>query len=160
MAEAYVGLGDAKQAKGQFDESLQEYRKALQLEPENARVHFGMGKIYYQEKQQYHEAVAEYEQAVRIDPRFLEAHMSLGELYEEKGLNDQAIARYRQVLTLDPRHPGATFALARALESVNREQAIQQWERYLALASDLPSEKEWVDIAQKHLNKLRREGGK
>jgi tetratricopeptide (TPR) repeat protein len=156
-AEAFVGLGDARQAKGQHDEAIAEYRKALQLEPENARVHFGLGKIYYNEKQLYHEAVAEYEWAIRLDPRFLEAHLSLGEIYEEKGLYKDAIARFSHVLSVDPRHPGATYGLALAYEKVDAKKAIQQWERYIELASTLPSEKDWVDIARKHLNKLQRE---
>ncbi len=155
-AEAFVGLGDARQAKGQYDEAIAEYRKALQLEPENARVHFGLGKIYYNEKQLYHEAVAEYERAIRLDPKFLEAYLSLGEIYEEKGLYQDAIARYSHVLSMDSSHPGATYGLALAYEKVDPKKAIEQWERYIELASALPSEKEWVDIAQKHLNKLRR----
>ncbi|HWU38524.1 MAG TPA: tetratricopeptide repeat protein, partial [Candidatus Acidoferrum sp.] len=155
-AEAFVGLGDARQAKGQFDEAIMEYRKALHLEPENARVHFGLGKIYYNEKQLYHEAVAEYEQAIKLEPKFIEAHMNLADLYQEKGLYQEAIARYTQVLSIDSHHPGATYGLAMAYEKVDPKQAIQQWEKYIELASSLPSEKEWVDIAKKHLNKLQR----
>ena len=155
-AEAFVGLGDARQAKGQYDEAIAEYRKALALEPENARVHYGLGKIYYNEKQLYHEAVAEYEQSIQLDPKFIEAHLSLGELFEEKGLYKDAIARYNHALSIEPRHPGATYGLALAYEKVDTKKAIEQWERYIELASTLPSEKEWVDIARKHLNKLRR----
>ncbi|HSB78306.1 MAG TPA: tetratricopeptide repeat protein [Candidatus Methylomirabilis sp.] len=155
-AEAMVGLGDARQAKGQFDEAIGDYKRALQLEPENARVHFGLGKIYYNEKQLYHEAVSEYQQAITLDPKYLEAHMSLGEIYEEKGLYQEAIARYNQVLDLDPRHPGATYGLALAYERVDPKKAIEQWERYIDLASTLSTEKDWVDIAKKHLEKLRR----
>lgn len=155
-AEAYVGLGDARQAKGQYDEAIVEYRKALHLEPENARVHFGLGKIYYNEKQLYHEAVAEYEQAIKLDPKFIEAHLNLADLYQEKGLYQDAIARYTQVLSIDARHPGATYGLAMAYEKVDAKKAIEQWQTYIELASTLPSEKEWVDIAKKHLNKLQR----
>ncbi len=155
-AEAYVGLGDAQQAKGQYDQAIVEYRKALHLEPENARVHFGLGKIYYNEKQLYHEAVAEYEQAIKLDPKFIEAHLNLADLYQEKGLYQEAVARYTQVLSMDPRHPGATYGLAMAYEKVDSKKAIEQWEKYIELASTLPSEKEWVDIAKKHLNRLRR----
>ncbi|HSB70486.1 MAG TPA: tetratricopeptide repeat protein [Candidatus Methylomirabilis sp.] len=155
-AEAIVGLGDARQAKGQFDEAIGEYKRALQIEPENARVHFGLGKIYYNEKQLYHEAVAEYQQAIALDPKFMEAHMSLGEIYGEKGLYQDAIARYNQVLTLEPRHPGATYGLALAYERVDPKKAIEQWEKYIDLASTLSTEKDWVDIAKKHLEKLKR----
>jgi tetratricopeptide (TPR) repeat protein len=156
-AEAWVGLGDARQAKGQYDEAIVEYQKALVLEPENARVHYGLGKIYYNEKQLYHEAVAEYQRAIQMDPKFLEAHLSLGEIYEEKGLYQEAVSRYTHVLSIEPNHPGATYGLALAYEKVDPNKAIEQWERYIELASTLPSEKDWVDIAKKHLNKLRRE---
>jgi hypothetical protein len=30
-----------------------------------------------------------------------------------------------------------------------------QWERYIAIASALPSEKDWVDVARQHLRKLK-----
>ena len=155
-AEARVGLGDARQAKGQFDEAIEEYKKALAIEPTNARVHLGMGKIYYNEKQLYHEAVAAYQQAIALDPKLLDAHMNLGELYEEKGLYEEAVARYNHVLSLEPMHPGATYGLALAYEKVDVKKAIAQWERYIELASTLPSEKDWVDIARKHLGKLQR----
>ncbi len=158
-AEAMVGLGDARQAKGQYDEAIQDYRKALQLEPESARVHFGLGKIYYNEKQLYHEAVAEYQKAIDLDPKLLEARLSLGEIYQEKGLYQDAISQYQQVLSQDPKQPGAMYALALAYEKVDPRQAIDQWGRYIDLASTLPTEKDWVDIARKHLEKLRREAG-
>jgi len=156
-AEALVGLGDARQAKGQYDEAIAEYQKALALEPENARVHYGLGKIYYNEKQLYHEAVGAYQRAIQLDPKFLEAHLSLGEIYEEKGLYKEAVARYTHVLSIDPKHPGATYGLALAYEKVDPNKAIEQWEQYIDLASTLPSEKDWADIAKKHLNKLQRE---
>ena len=156
-ADGYVGIGDARQAKGQYDEAIGAYKQALKLEPENARVHFGLGKIYYNEKQLYREAVAEYEQAIKLDPKFIDAHLNLADLYQEKGLYQDAIERYNQVLSVDPRHPGATYGLAMAYENVDAKKAIGQWEKYIDLAATLPSEKEWVDIAKKHLNKLRRE---
>lgn len=155
-AEALVGLGDARQAKGQFDEAIEEYKKALAIEPANARVYLGMGKIYYNEKQLYHEAVAAYRQAIALDPKLLDAHLSLGELYEEKGLYEEAVARYSHVLSVEPAHPGATYGLALAYEKVDPKKAIEQWERYIELATNLPSEKDWVDIARKHLGKLQR----
>ncbi len=155
-AEARVGIGDARQAKGQFDEAIEDYKKALALEPDNARVHYGMGKIYYNEKQLYHEAVAEYKQAIALDPRLVDAYLSLGEMYEEKGLYQEAVASYGQALSIQPKHPGATYGLALSYEKLDVKKAMEQWEQYIELAATLPSEKEWVDIAKKHLEKLKR----
>ncbi len=75
---------------------------------------------------------------------------------EEKGLFRKAIARYRQVLDLKPAHTGALFAIARAYEKVDVEEAIAHWGHYLDVALELPSEREWLDIARGHLEKLRR----
>jgi tetratricopeptide (TPR) repeat protein/TolB-like protein len=154
--EARVGIGDARQAKGEFDEAIEEYKKAIALEPENARVHYGMGKIYYNEKQLYHEAVVEYQQAIALDPRLIDAYLSLGEMYEEKGLYKEAVASYDRVLAMEPKHPGAMYGLALSYEKLDVNKAKQQWERYLELAASLPSEKDWTGIARKHLEKLQR----
>lgn len=154
-AEAYVGLGDARAAKGEHEAAIAEYRKALEHDPLNARVHHSLGRIYYSEQGLYYEAVAAYKKAIELDPYFLEARMGLGEVYEEKGLYDDAIAQYRKVIEVNARHPGAHYNLALALEKVDVREAIAQWERYIELASGLPSEQDWVDIARQHLKKLR-----
>jgi tetratricopeptide (TPR) repeat protein len=157
-SDARLGLGDVQRAQGRIDEAIAEYELVLATEPENARGHYGLGKIYYTEKDLYHEAVAELQRAITLEPRLLEAHLTLGDLYEEKGLYQEAIERYRSVLFIDPHHPGATYGLALAYGHVDIPRAIQQWERYIDLASTLPSEKDWVAIAKKHLEKLQRGG--
>ena len=155
FAESYVGRGDAWQAKGHFDNAIAEYRKTIDLDPENAGVHVSLGRIYYNEKGLYHEAVAEYNRAIQLDPTLLEAHLALGEVYEEKGLYREAIARYGKVLEVDPNQPTAHYGLALAYEKVDREKAIAMWEKYIELAAGVPSEKDWLDIAKKHLKKLK-----
>ncbi len=154
-AEAHVGLGDAKAAKGDHEGAIGHYQRALAFDPLNPRVHFSLGKIYYNEKGLYYEAVGAYKKAIELDPYFLDARMGLGEIYEEKGLYRDAIAEYRKVIEADPKHTGAHYNLALAYEKVDVREAIAQWERYIALASQVPSEKEWVDIARQHLRKLR-----
>ena len=47
------------------------------------------------------------------------------------------------------------YNLAMVYEKTDPREAIAQWERYIALASQLPSEKDWVDVARQHLRKLK-----
>ncbi|MBI2466281.1 MAG: tetratricopeptide repeat protein [Candidatus Rokubacteria bacterium] len=155
FAEAQVGLGDAKAAKGDHEGAIGHYQKALAFDPMNARVHFSLGKIYYNEKNLYYEAVAAYKKAIELDPYFLDARMGLVEIYEEKGLYRDAIVEYRKVIEADPKHTGAHYNLALAYEKVDVKEAIAHWERYIELASQVPAEKEWVDVARQHLKKLR-----
>ncbi|MBI3079785.1 MAG: tetratricopeptide repeat protein, partial [candidate division NC10 bacterium] len=154
-ADAYVGLGDALSATGRFDEAIREYRRGLTIDPLNPRVHYSLARILYTEKGLYHEAVEAYQRALALEPTFVEAHIGLGDLYEEKGLYKEAIATYRKALVLKPKHPGALYALALAYEKVSPKEAVVRWEEYIRVASELPGEKEWIDIAEQHLKKMR-----
>jgi tetratricopeptide (TPR) repeat protein/TolB-like protein len=154
-ADAHVGLGDAKGAKGDVDGAIAAYQKALTYNAVNPRVYMSLGKIYYSEKGLYYESVNAYKKAIELDSQSVEARMGLGEVYEEKGLYKEAIEEYRRVVELDAKHTGALYNLALVYEKVDPRESIAHWERYIALASQLPSEKDWVDVARQHLRKLR-----
>ena len=154
-ADAHVGLGDAKAAKGDVDGAVAAYTRALSYNPINPRVHMSLGKIYYTEKGLYYESVTAYKKAIDLDPGSVEAHMGLGEVYEDKGLYKEATEQYRRVIDLDGKNTGAMYNLALVYEKTDPREAIAQWERYIALASQLPSEKDWVDVARQHLKKLK-----
>jgi tetratricopeptide (TPR) repeat protein len=154
-ADAYVGLGDAKAAKSDVDGAVTAYTKALAHNPINPRVHMSLGKIYYTEKGLYYESVTAYKKAIELDANSVEARMGLGEVYEDKGLYKEAIEEYRKVIELDGKHTGAMYNLALVYEKTDPRESIAQWERYIALASQLPSEKDWVDVARQHLKKLK-----
>jgi len=154
-ADAHVGLGDARAAKGEVDAAITAYQKALTYDPVNPRVHMSLGKIYYAEKNLYYESVNAYRKAIELDPVSVDARMGLGEVYEDKGLYREAIDEYRRVIEVDAKHTGAMYNLALVYEKVDPREAIAQWERYIALASQLPTEKDWVDVARQHLKKLK-----
>ena len=154
-ADAHVGLGDARAAKGDIDGAVKAYQQALVYNPVNPKVHMSLGKIYYSEKGLYYESVNAYKKAIDLDPSSVEARMGLGEVYEDKGLYKEAIGEYRHVVELDGKHTGAMYNLALVYEKVDPREAVAQWERYIALASQLPSEKDWVDVARQHLRKLK-----
>ena len=154
-ADAHVGLGDARAAKGDTDGAIKAYQQALVYNAVNPRVHLSLGKIYFAEKGLYYEAVNAYKKAIDLDPASVEARMGLGEVYEDKGLYKEAAEEYRRVIDLDAKHTGAMYNLAIVYEKTDPREAIAQWERYIALASQQPSEKDWVDVARQHLRKLK-----
>ena len=154
-ADAHVGLGDARAAKGDVDAAILAYQKALTFNAVNPRVHMSLGKIYYSEKGLYYESVQAYKRAIELDGQSVEARMGLGEVYEDKGLWKEAVEEYRKVIELDSKNTGAMYNLAIVYEKTDPKEAIAQWERYIALASQLPSEKDWVDVARQHLRKLK-----
>jgi tetratricopeptide (TPR) repeat protein/TolB-like protein len=154
-ADAHVGLGDARAAKGDVDGAIAAYQKALTYNAVNPKVHMSLGKIYYAEKGLYYESVQSYKRAIDLDPHSVEARMGLGEVYEDKGLYKEAVEEYRRVIELDDRNTGALYNLALVYEKTDPKEAMVQWEKYITLASQLPSEKDWVDVARQHLRKLK-----
>jgi tetratricopeptide (TPR) repeat protein len=154
-ADAHVGLGDARAAKGDTDGAIKAYQQALVYNAMSPRVHLSLGKIYFGEKGLYYEAVNAYKKAIDLDSSSVEARMGLGEVYEDKGLWKEAADEYRKVIELDAKHTGAMYNLAIVYEKTDPREAIAQWERYIALASQLPAEKDWVDVARQHLRKLK-----
>jgi len=154
-ADAYVGLGDAKAAKSDVDGAVAAYQKALTFNPVNAKVHVSLGKLYYSEKGLYYESVQAYKKAIDLDPRYLEARLGLAEVYEDKGLYQDAIGEYKKVVEADAKNTGALYNLALVYEKVDPREAITLWERYIQLAGSQPSEKDWVDVANLHLRKLK-----
>ncbi|HEX3177924.1 MAG TPA: tetratricopeptide repeat protein [Methylomirabilota bacterium] len=154
-ADAHVGLGDARAAKGDVDGAITAYQKALAFNAVNPRVYMSLGKIYYSEKGLYYESVQAYKRAIDLDAQSVEARMGLGEVYEDKGLWKEAVDEYRKVIELDDKHTGAMYNLAMVYEKTDPKEAMAQWERYIALASQLPNEKDWVDVARQHLRKLK-----
>ena len=158
-AEAHVGLGDALAAKGEVDKAIASYQRGIEHNPMNAKVHVSLGKIYYGEKGLYYESVTAYKKAIDLDPGYLDARMGLAEVYEDKGLYKEAIEEYRRVVEADTKNTGALYNLALVYEKVDAKEAIALWERYIALASNIPSEKDWVDVARLHLRKLKQQQG-
>jgi tetratricopeptide (TPR) repeat protein len=154
-ADAHVGLGDARAAKGDVDGAIKAYQAALGYNAVNPRVYMSLGKIYYSEKGLYYESVQAYKRAIDLDGQSVEARMGLGEVYEDKGLYKEAVEEYRKVIELDDKHTGAMYNLALVYEKTDPKEAMAQWERYIALASQLPNEKDWVDVARQHLRKLK-----
>jgi tetratricopeptide (TPR) repeat protein len=103
--------------------------------------------------------VTAYKKAIDLDPGYLDARMGLAEVYEDKGLYKEAIDEYRKVVEADAKNSGALYNLALVYEKVDPKEAMSLWERYISLASSLPSEKDWVDVARLHLKKLRQQHG-
>lgn len=95
--------------------AMQEFEKALALDPENAEAHFGRGMGRMKTPPQFggsiDGAIEDFEAACKKKPS-AEAYFYLGEAYKKKGLNDKAKTAYEKALKLRPDYPEANKALA------------------------------------------------
>ncbi|MGB8951254.1 MAG: spore germination protein GerW family protein [Candidatus Aminicenantales bacterium] len=96
--------------------AMQEYDKALELDPDNPGAHFGRGVGRLMAPPGFggdlDGAIADFEFACKKDP-FPEAYYYLGEAYVKKGLNDKAKEAYKKALDLKPGYSEAAKALAK-----------------------------------------------
>ena len=67
FAEAYIRRGRAYYWKEDYDQSIEDFTEALQINPKDTFAYHYRGDAYY-EKGDYDKAIADYEAALRIDP--------------------------------------------------------------------------------------------
>ena len=73
----------------QDDAAIQEFQKALRLEPDFVDTHVGLGWVY-QQKKMYPEAITELQKAVNLSNRHEVPLASLGQVLGESGRKEEA----------------------------------------------------------------------
>jgi tetratricopeptide (TPR) repeat protein len=89
--------------KGRSEEAIAGWRRALELSPNDARVHMNLG-VSLTRAGQPQEAMTHYQKAVELDPDYPEAHLNLGVALAAAGRVEEAIAHYQTALELDPEY--------------------------------------------------------
>ncbi|MBI3599395.1 MAG: tetratricopeptide repeat protein [Nitrospinae bacterium] len=75
----YNRLGIALRRKGKHLEAIEEYKKAIRLDPKDEAVYYNMGRAYLEVKKKI-EAVSAFKKALEIDPNFKECKEALSGL--------------------------------------------------------------------------------
>ena len=102
---------------GEVEEGIEQYRQALEWNPNYEDAHNNLGAIYARQGH-LREAIVEYREVLRINPGHKQAHNNLGvALLNQPGELDEAITHFRESLTLDGKqamvHESLGMALAR-----------------------------------------------
>src|SRR5262249_28959275 len=87
-------------ALGQFDRSIAEGKRAVELDPLSLVINANLGECYFLARH-YGEAIAQLRKTIEMDPRFYAARWQLGEVWQLKGQPDDAIAEYRKALEVN-----------------------------------------------------------
>jgi tetratricopeptide (TPR) repeat protein len=94
--------------------AMQEYEKALEIDPKNAGAHFGRGVGRLMTPPQFggnlDGAIEDFEFACSKEPS-PEAYFYLGEAYKKKGATKKAQDAYKKALELNPKYAQAAKAL-------------------------------------------------
>ena len=74
---AHNNLGLALAGRGQVDEAIAHYQKALKIKPDYAEAHNNLGQALA-DRGEVDEAIAHYQKALEIKPDYVAAHNNLG----------------------------------------------------------------------------------
>jgi tetratricopeptide (TPR) repeat protein len=149
---AYSNLGSFLSGMGLTDEAIQNFRKALELRPEQSKDRNNLGKALLQQGR-FMEAMEEFQAALKISPNDPVAENNIGAAYLEKGDLDNAIDYLRKAVDDGPRNADAYINFGNALlKKHDFDAAVAAYSRTL----DLP-----FDHAESHYsiaNALRQKG--
>jgi tetratricopeptide (TPR) repeat protein len=149
-SDNFVGhnnLGNVLHQKGNVDEAIVQYQKALEINPANAEVHNNLGNILL-EKGQVDEAIAHCQRALEINPDNSPAHNNLGNALLQKGQVDEAIAHYQRALEISPDIAMVHNNLGGALfQKGNVDEAIAYYQKALQIEPDFAKARHNLDHA-------------
>jgi Flp pilus assembly protein TadD len=133
-ADYYRVIDDASNlmAKSRFQEAVVEWRKALDLNPDEARPHNNLGYCLA-EVGRHAEAVPHYERAIALSPEYPEAYNNLGEALIRLDRRNEAMDAFEKALRLNPRYASAHSNLGAVLAQSGRlDPAIEHFQQALA----------------------------
>lgn len=111
-----TNLGAILQKENKFDEALQYYTQASQIDPANVTTRLNVGTLY-QQKKSYDSAIAAYDSILFLYPNHLEANLYKAQCLAAMGQKDQALAGFKTVLTINPKNQEAKAQIFETLKT-------------------------------------------
>jgi len=102
-AEKHKQEGNAQMNGKQYDEAIDAYTKAIELDPSNP-VYFSNRAAAHSSKADHLSAVVDAEKAIELDPKFVRGYSRLGHAHFCIGDYSGAAAAYRRGLELEPKN--------------------------------------------------------
>lgn len=129
--EKYNNLGIADFEKSQYDQAIEDFNKAIFIDPNYTDAYNNRGAAY-SEKGQYDRAIEDYTKVISIDPNHADAYYSRGFIYYHEGQYDRAIEDVNKAISIDPNHARDAYNLRGIIYMFglgNNKKACSYWEK-------------------------------
>ncbi len=114
QANGHSVLAISLLGEGRIDEAIEHFQRSLEIEPDDAPNHFGLGRALASQGRT-DEAIEHFQEAVNLDPNHAEAHSNLGIALDGKGKTDEALEHFRQAVAIAPEYVEGLRNLGKAL---------------------------------------------
>ena len=147
-AEPYFYLGVGYGELGRSQQSIENYRRAIEIDPAYAEAHYNLGLLHLKDRR-FGRALELFEEAIRLQPNGADNHVVAGVAYGQLDRPESARAAYLKALELDPFNTVALSNLGTMnLQSGNLEGAASYFRRVLGIRPNHA-------LAQRMLEQLR-----
>lgn len=160
LPSVYVTLGNLHNQTGKYNLAMQEFQRALNLDPRDSQAVLGLARSY-EKAGRIADAEAAFKKSADLRPDSWDGYEELGLFYNRQGKYPQAIAAYKRALEITPDNAQVYLNLGGAyLESgdpkllADAEAALKkslamnpEYAAYANLGSLYAQEKKWAEAA-------------
>jgi TonB family protein len=108
----YRKRADENVGKGEYALAVNDYSKAIELNPKEVSVYLNRGLAHYNQKN-YDLAAADYDKAIELNPKDSMLYFNRGNSYEKLGNLQKAAVDYQKAFELDAANEAAKLSLQR-----------------------------------------------
>ena len=156
LAEPHAILAAAKDRNWEWAAAEEEYQRAIQLDPNNARTRV-LYAIHLEFVGKLPQVLDQLHRAIQLDPLNLNALDNLAEAYLYTRQYDQCIAEGKKIVEIDPAFANVHAHIGLAyLYSGKYDQWLDEWQKFVHLNNDPPADRAALDAV---MEEFRHSGG-
>src|SRR4030042_3604004 len=128
--------GHVYRSKGMYIEAVNAFRKALEIDPDDASLHYGLGLVY-DHLGKANEASIEFARSAAIDPIYGDLSVYDADYYSNKQMYEKALSIYEEILRKRPDYLKGIFEAGRCSSQLeNLEKAAEYYQRFIRIYPD------------------------
>jgi tetratricopeptide (TPR) repeat protein len=137
-AEDHLLRGEVLARKGNTDEGIVEFQKAIEMDSQYAAAYTSLGAAYGQ-KGMIEQSISASKKAIEQDPQNATAYYNLGNAFGKRGNYEEAFAAFFKAVELDPGYAGPHYGLAVCYYATGHyELAVEHADKAEALGFKVP----------------------
>ncbi len=133
LVRPYNNLGEAHDKLGDYDQAVEEFKRALKINP---NYFFGLNNLgnVYGKQRKYVEAISNFQKAINQKPDYSPAHYNIARAYHLVGKKQEAAESYRKAIQFNPYFEQAFYNLAYlSMELSGFDEAIENFNKFIKM---------------------------
>ncbi|QQG40427.1 MAG: tetratricopeptide repeat protein [Candidatus Levyibacteriota bacterium] len=110
-AQNHNNLGDYYGRHGDLENSVKEFKRAIELKPNYADAYHNLGNAY-RDMGRFEDAIKQYEKALSFNPGLWQSYHNIAAIYYSQKSFDRAIDYLQKGITINPQNPNLFVALS------------------------------------------------